>query len=580
MAIAVSGGRARFQVPTPDRARRTLVIVSTLAITEGPFSTRLTARGTSRVDPPALAEETGRRTPDLQAKPLEPVSEPVGGLPPPARTFHVLARDGDVASASNYLPIQGVLRAVGQRIQVYVDAPDVPQVSDDVLRDLVATFDGHVFPVAARTIGQARDVDGDGRFTVLLSSWLRRLAGGRYAVDGFVRGADLDPSFGAPFSNRCDMMYLNAALRAGPYLRTVVAHEYTHAVTYSAKTFTGPAGERLGMDEDGWLDEALAHLGEDLHGFSRANLDYRISAFLSDPSRYQLVVNDYYLADLFRSHGNRGSTYLFLRWCADRFGDGLLPALIRSNRRGIANLEAATGTRFADLYRQWAIALYFSGFDPRGGTLEGFRSLRLRGAYGGWELAGPRTSHLVPDGRPETWAAKGTSTRFVVIDGSPRGAVEVEVSGPPEAQLQVTAIPLADDLPDLDLAASLAPASDGSADLRTTIGERSGLPVALTSVAWEPLVPDPDAERARMGRGTRGGAVLREVLGSTSLVAGASLGSAPIRLEKVFPGFGPLVVKVLGTDTRGRRVAAWAEVGSRDETVPAVAGAEPAATGR
>ena len=59
------------------------------------------------------------------------------------------------------------------------------------------------------------------------------------------------------------------------------------------------------------------------------------------------MVDDYYAADLFRSHGNRGSTYLFLRWCADRYGEDLTGAR-SSNRdaRGVANLESATGSTF------------------------------------------------------------------------------------------------------------------------------------------------------------------------------------------------------------------------------------------
>ena len=53
-------------------------------------------------------------------------------------------------------------------------------------------------------------------------------------------------------------------------------------------------------------------LVEDALGFSRSNIDYRVVAFLANPERYRLVVDDYYAADLFRSHGNRGATYLFL----------------------------------------------------------------------------------------------------------------------------------------------------------------------------------------------------------------------------------------------------------------------------
>ncbi len=316
--------------------------------------------------------------------------------------------DGDALSASNYLAVEGRLRAVGHRVQVYVDARDGEAVGPEVLRDLVETFDDRVFPVASTTYGTARDVDGDGRFTVLMSSWLEGLSGGRYAVDGFVRGADLDPNLSSPFSNRCDMMYLNAALKAGPHLRTVLAHEYTHAAIYTAKTFAGPGGERLGGDEEGWLDEGLAHLAEDLHGFSRTNLDYRVSAFLSRPERYRLVVEDYYAADLFRSHGNRGGTYLFLRWCADRFGPGLLPALVRSPTRGMANLEAATGVPFAELYRQWSVALFLSGLEPgRAAAADGFCSLDVRGPFDDWELAGPRAARVAPGGRPRRGRPRG-----------------------------------------------------------------------------------------------------------------------------------------------------------------------------
>src|SRR5262249_3649941 len=296
----------------------------------------------------------------------------------------------------------------------------------------VATFDRRVFPTAATTFGRARDVDGDGRFTVLMSNWLNRLAGGRHAVDGYVRAADFDAALASPFGNRCDMMYLSSSLECGPHLRTFLAHEYTHEVTLCAKAFTVAdlganalatigSASRPHLEEEGWLDEALAHLVEDLHGFSRSNLDYRISAFLSQPVRYRLVVEDYYTADLFRSHGNRGGTYLFLRWCADRYGSSLLPTLIHSHRRGTANLEAATGSSFSDLYRDWSVMLFLSGLDPRAKLTGSFRSLDIRGTCEGWELAGPRSFPLTPGGPDQTWAAVGTSSHFTVVGASESG---------------------------------------------------------------------------------------------------------------------------------------------------------------
>lgn len=109
----------------------------------------------------------------------------------------MLVRDGDVYSPSNYVAVPAVLRGFGERIQVYVAREDLAAVRDEVIADIIKTFDDRIFPLMSSRFGPALDVDGDGRFTVVLSSWLDHLGGGRYAVDGFVRVADLDRAFRA-----------------------------------------------------------------------------------------------------------------------------------------------------------------------------------------------------------------------------------------------------------------------------------------------------------------------------------------------------------------------------------------------
>jgi len=581
--IAVRQGKAEFDVPTTRTGSQTLVIVSALARGAGPFPLRLDARpaGVARV--PMLAPQVPRRDVRLKPVALAPPPEIERRAPAPQRTFHLMVRDGDVASASNYQAVLGELRAVGQRVQVYVDAEDHARVGEDVLRDLVDTFDDRIFPTAATRFGWARDVDDDGRFTVLMSCWLTRLAGGRHAVDGYVRGADFDTTLATPFGNRCDMMYLSTALQPGPHLRTVLAHEYTHAVTLCSKAFSVPSGGPVGgsrwllrphLEEEGWLDEALAHLVEDRHGFSRSNLDYRVSAFLSQPVRYRLVVEDYYAADLFRSHGNRGGTYLFLRWCADRFGPALLPALIRSELRGTENLEAATGVSFSELYRQWTVALFLSGLDPvtssdsAGSRWPGpYRSLDIRGRLDGWELAGPRPVAVVPGGADARWSATGTSTQFVVVEapaGVDMAAVAVAVSGPPEADLQVTAVPLPAGLARIDLEARAVTAPDGSRRLHASLHERQGVGVQLTALAWEPLVPAANPRSTRFRSGALDSAGIARAFGSATLPPHGTIETETIPLPET-PGDIPLIVKVVGTDAGGRRVAAWAEVPSQPD---------------
>jgi hypothetical protein len=576
LPINVQLGRAEFDVPVagPGRGTDTLVIVSALARGTGPFPVRLDVRPA----PAPAAARTAVAAPrpprrEVRLKPVEPAPLPAHTQHRPAagRTFHMMVRDGDVASASNYLAIQGQLCAVGDRVQVYVDASDLAGVPPETLRDLVATFDGRVFPAAAAAFGPARDVDGDGRFTVLMSHWLTRLAGGRHAVDGYVRGADFDAALDAPFGNRCDMMYLSTAIEPGAHLRTVLAHEYTHAVILTAKAFSGAAagppataagaGARSHLEEEGWLDEALAHLVEDLHGFSRSNIDYRVSAFLSQPVRYRLVVEDYYAADLFRSHGNRGGTYLFLRWCADRFGPALLPALIASDRRGTENLEAATGIPFDELYREWTVALYLSGLEAGAIRPGDYRALDIHGRLGGCELAGPRPLEVRPGGEPACWSATGTSTQFLLIETLPGAeALAVAVSAPPEAELQVTAVPLPANMGRLELTIDRIAGQEGMPRLRVTLRERHGVAVTLSTIAWEPLAPAAHPRDARVCSGALDPAGITRAFGTASLPPHGTLETEWIRLPDDLPRDVPLVVKVVGTDAGGRRVAGWAEM--------------------
>jgi hypothetical protein len=359
---------------------------------------------------------------------------------------------------------------------------------------------------------------------------------------------------------------LSSSLKPGAHLRTIMAHEYMHAVVYSQKSHAPRLGRNCPIEEEGWLDEAMAHLAEDVHGFSTTNIDYRVNAFLNQPDHYQLVVDDYYAADLFRSHGNRGSTYLFLRWCADRYGPLLLPTLAGSNLRGIANLEATTGATFADLFRRWSVALYDRGLAPTSSQPGSPAKTNdcpvgeLRGRAEEWGFAGPRFTRLTPGSPAHEWSALGTTAHYVVVDGSRSPYVEIEVSGPREAELQVTGLPLGPELPRLDLAIQQSHSPTTGLCLRARVREGHGIPVRLAALLWEPLTPsaDPTISQARCGRLDELG--VGESFGSAAIPGHGELVSRPIPVTGLSPGCGPLVVKVVGTDANGRRVVGWTQL--------------------
>jgi hypothetical protein len=143
--------------------------------------------------------------------------------------------------------------------------------------------------------------------------------------------------------------------------------------------------------EELWVEEGLAHIAEDLNGYTTSNI-LRANLFLSpDPGNVTLIHGGDELAE-------RGAQFLFLRHLGDRFGDPIFKALVQSKKAGTANVEAATGENFLELFADWGAACYLSGRDITDDERFNYSSVDLRGDFAsvativgnvsGWELQG------------------------------------------------------------------------------------------------------------------------------------------------------------------------------------------------
>ena len=366
------------------------------------------------------------------------------------RDFYLHVTDGALENPQGYVCVRGELLAEGKEARVYLD-PQVRKPDLDLACELIRLLDETILPFSREKLGTIRDADADGKLAVLITPWLSRLQGGQTSLQGCVRSSDLEPELAAPFSNRGDILYLNSDLRAGAELENLLAHEITHLVSFSQRLPDGQSG-RLPDLED-WLNEAVAHLAENLQGNCWANLDYRLARFLDEPGRSPLIVPDYYRAGMWRDHGCRGATYLFLRWCVDQYGEQILPQLLSQPACGKEAVEAVTGVPFADLYRYWTVALLESGapktgadaslIEPKSGSRSGqFKSLNLRGRIGRECLSGPRVETWDLSGPAKELQIRGTATRFLELS-APRltdgpNVQRITIQADRGAELQVT----------------------------------------------------------------------------------------------------------------------------------------------
>ena len=439
-AIPVQFERAQLDLRTKP-GDRYLLIVGSLGDATQPYRVEVTSEAANktaltaaqRIEALRCIDQAQSRIAHSKSRAMSPGRNVT---PTRAREFHVHVTDGPLDDDRQYTTVNSVPVAVGLRVCVYADVQvandnDVLELAEFTLERL----EKEIMPYHDVNLGRVTDVDGDGRLSVLLSPWLSRLRGGKTRLNGFVRASDFETEIEAPFSNRCDMLYLNSEQRPGEALRGILAHEYTHAVAVSARK-----RQRLTAEED-WLNEAIAHVIENRFDASWNNLDHRISRFLNSPQSYPLVVPSYYAAGRWRDHGCRGATFLFLQWCTQKFGDGLCGRLVHGNRPGTQNLADATGVEFRELFRHWTLDMARSTRNA-GEYSDPASGLRLCGHLSGWGLAGPATENTTIEAASISLELSGTSAAFFELEAKSAGHRAIHLRADYGTQLQVSLVRL------------------------------------------------------------------------------------------------------------------------------------------
>ncbi len=303
------------------------------------------------------------------------------------RQFSVLKSD----DGSAFTSVAARLAYAGNSVLVYIDTlTPANGFTTAQLQAFGALFDQTLYPIDTASFGQPSDVDQNGRVIMLMSPAVNALTTkSDCAVEGYVAGffeeEDLDGDSGDPDSNQGEIFYSIAPDPAGTVscahtaddvgfsVPSTFLHELQHLISFSQHVVI-----HGGQPEDGWLDEGLSIVAEELGSvyyeqkcpgtacrtdptqvFPDSSQGF-VSDFLYDSYQYALLPDTASVTlhtDADDGFSWRGGDWLLMRWLGDQFGSGIYKKMDQSTAIGIPNIEAAAGKAFPDLFADFGLAL-------------------------------------------------------------------------------------------------------------------------------------------------------------------------------------------------------------------------------
>lgn len=216
----------------------------------------------------------------------------------------------------------------------------------DYLKILAYEFENNIFPILSKNYRWNWEMTAQNKKIHALIHQMRGQAG------GYFRTVDQYDRLQNPSSNQRQMVYLNTAHLRSYYMRSLLAHEMMHLITFHQK-------EKIyQVREETWLNEARAEYAPTLINYDRiyegSNLQNRAKVFLENPNN-SLVSWQERMADY-------GALNLFTQYLVDHYGQEILVDSLNSGRVGIASINEALAKNgheddFAQVYTNWTIAV-------------------------------------------------------------------------------------------------------------------------------------------------------------------------------------------------------------------------------
>ncbi len=223
----------------------------------------------------------------------------------------------------------------------------------DILQDLGKEFDNRIYPIITNKFGSEwkPGIDNDNRITILFHQLDKNSA-------GYFRENDEYEKIRVTDSNMREMFYLDTEYLDKKTIKSYVAHELIHLITFNQKT------NKRGIKEEVWLNEARAEYAPTLmeydEDYENSNLQNRVKDFINFPSdsltRWEGKSSDY------------GALSLFTQYLVGHYGEEILVDSLKSSEVGIFSINLALKEngyekRFSEIFTDWTITVFVNNCD-------------------------------------------------------------------------------------------------------------------------------------------------------------------------------------------------------------------------
>jgi hypothetical protein len=430
-AAAIAADRATLAAPSPDALVASLTAAPRLNDVHERLlgeARRLDLAGARATRAARLADGTSTAPSLALPGGIRGGIFPTGSTPAVGQSATVRVpslKSGD-APCSVFSTITATVKHVSQRaIVLQDDASPANGFTTTDFQAIGAEFDNLIYATDTAYFGAGSDEDTNGRIVILYTPEVNKATprGSGSLLAGFFWAGDLFPRTGTGGCNQSnvgELFYLLVPDPTGTFssarqvtdvrekTRGTVAHEFQHMLNAGSR-LNNPAVRDF---EDVWLDEALAHMAEELVGRAKVGagpLEELTHAQIFDVGNNLRDYNAFFFQnfarfeDWLRDPGNkapvseqadtslavRGAAWALVRYAADNYSGDNPKAFVRALATGpgvgIANLTSklSGGTSLETLLTGWHVANYADNLSiPNLPQRFSYRSWNIRDVVG------------------------------------------------------------------------------------------------------------------------------------------------------------------------------------------------------